>query len=179
MEELQVIVKRAAEFGFDQAAPLDCGTIMLLPEVRDMCKTGSCGQYGKNWSCPPACGELARCREQVSTYGTGILVQTVGKLEDSLDYEGMKEAEGRHKEAFLTMADWLRETFPDMLPLGSGCCTLCKVCSFPDAPCRFPGKRVSSMEAYGILVSGLCEKNGVRYYYGPGTIAYTGCYLLR
>lgn len=177
-ERVRAVLGTAAEFGFDRAAFLDCGTIELIPEVRDMCKAGTCGQYGKNWSCPPALPELSRCREQVEGYRAGILVQTVGRLEDSLDYEGMKETEERHKRAFLAMEERLREEFPDMLPLGTGCCTICKTCSYPEGPCRFPKKRISSMEAYGILVSGLCKKNGLDYYYGPDTIAYTGCYLL-
>ncbi len=178
MPKRETVLRKAEEFGFDRAVSLDCGTLKPLAQVREMCSAGTCGQYGKNWSCPPACGSLAQCGEQAAAYGTGILVQTVGRLEDSLDYEGMKEAEERHKAAFLAMAEWLRKPFPGLLPLGAGCCTLCKACTCPEAPCRFPKKRISSLEAYGILVSGLCQSNGVDYYYGAGTIAYTGCYLL-
>jgi len=29
-----------------------------------------------------------------------------------------------------------------------------------------------------MLVSEVCQKNGLKYYYGPGTIAYTSCFLL-
>ena len=65
-----------------------------------------------------------------------------------------------------------------MLALGAGCCTQCAVCSYPDSPCRFPEKMVSSMEAYGMLVLEVCQKNGMAYYYGPNTIAYTSCFLL-
>ena len=65
-----------------------------------------------------------------------------------------------------------------MLPIGAGCCTKCKVCTYPDAPCRFPDQAFSSMEAYGMLVTQVCKANGLEYYYGPCTIAYTSCYLL-
>ena len=164
--------------GFSEAALLDCGTIELREEVRRMCAADTCGMYGKNWSCPPACGSLEKCREKVRGYRFGILVQTIGELEDSWDYEGMQETEKQHKETFRKAAVLLREQYPGLLALGAGCCTVCASCSYPDGPCRFPEKRISSMEAYGIVVSDLCKANEMGYYYGPGKIAYTSCYLL-
>ncbi len=168
----------ALESGFSCAACLDVSSITLLDEVRDMCSANTCGQYGKNWACPPACGELAELRQQVGRYREGILVQTVGEVEDSMDFEAMMEIEAEHKSHFNTAARRLKEIFPGLLALGAGCCTICGQCTYPDQPCRFPGKRVSSMEAYGILVNDLCKKNHLAYYYGTDRIAYTSCYLL-
>ena len=34
------------------------------------------------------------------------------------------------------------------------------------------------MEAYGLLVSDVCLKSGVKYYYGPKTMTYTSCILI-
>ena len=170
--------KIAKQSGFTYTAFLDCNTIQLLDEVRDMCKANTCGQYDKNWACPPGCGELEECREKVAAYTWGLLVQTVGELEDSMDFEAMVETEKLHKKHFLKAAEQLREQYPDMMSLGAGSCILCKECTYPTEPCRFPNKRVSSMEAYGILVNDLCTKNNMAYYYGPDKIAYTSCYLL-
>ena len=36
----------------------------------------------------------------------------------------------------------------------------------------------SSMEAYGMVVMETCKANGMGYYYGPQSIAYTSCFLL-
>lgn len=60
----QKILELALEQGFTHTAPLDPGTLELLPEVRDMCAENSCGKYDKNWACPPACGTLEECREK-------------------------------------------------------------------------------------------------------------------
>ena len=111
-------------------------------------------------------------------YKYGIIVQTVGELEDVFDGEGMMETEARHKEYFVEFEKKLREIYPDMLAIGAGCCTKCKVCTYPDAPCRFPKQAFSSMEAYGMLVTQVCQANELQYYYGDCTIAYTSCYLL-
>ncbi len=165
--------------GFTHVVPLKVETILLQKAVRDMCAANQCGQYGKNWSCPPACGSLEECRAKVASYREGILVQTVGKLEDSFDYEGMTQLEKRHKDQFSRFQDLLYQDYPFMLPLGAGCCTRCSRCTYPDASCRLPHKRISSMEAYGMMVMQVCRDNHLDYYYGPDTLAFTGCFLLK
>ena len=80
-----MLSKIAEEAGFSAWAPLDISTIELKKEVRDMCAVNSCGQYGKRWSCPPGCGTLEECAQQVAAYQNGILVQTTGQLEDEFD----------------------------------------------------------------------------------------------
>ena len=119
-EELAAQGKAA---GFTHVVPLDISTIQLMPEVRDMCATNSCGAYGQKWSCPPGCGTLEECRQRLQGYTEGILVQTVGELEDEMDYESMQETGQRHKEAFERFYAQLRPQYPDMLAVGTGGCT--------------------------------------------------------
>lgn len=173
-EELTAL---AREMGFEHFSPLDPATIQLKQDVRDMCATNSCGRYGKCWSCPPACGDLDDCRAQIAGCTGGILVQSVGDVEDGFDFEAMMEIEETHKERFTRMHHALLEKGGKILALGAGCCTLCPTCTCPDAPCRFPEKRISSMEAFGILVLEVCKANGMSYYYGPDKMAYTSCFL--
>ena len=70
--------------------------------------------------------------------------------------------------------------FADMsalTPLKAGCCTICAKCTYPDKPCRYPSKRLSSMEAFGLFVSDICARSGLGYNYGPRTMTYTSCLL--
>jgi predicted metal-binding protein len=115
----------------------------------------------------------------MGAYGTGLIVQTTGELEDDFDYESMDAAGQRQKELFISFRDELAGEYPNMLALGNGACAICDECAYPGSPCVAPERSVSSMEAFGLLVNDVCEKNGLGYYYGPGTITYTGCYLLR
>lgn len=171
------IIQLAKETGFEEAGALDPKTIVLREEVRAMCAEGKCNAYGRNWTCPPACGDLEHCREVVTRYSEGVLFQTVGQLEDSLDYESMMEAGSTHKERVAAFADKLRQICPKALLLGAGGCRVCEKCSYPE-PCRFPDKAFSSMEAYGMVVSDVCKDNQIPYYHGQNTIAYVGCCLL-
>lgn len=169
----------AAQSGFEHYGPLDPGTIELKEEVREMCASGKCAMYDKRWSCPPGCGTLEDCRSLLAGFTHGILVQSVGELEDSFDIETMMETEATHKERFYAMRKALNELGIEALAAGAGCCTICKDCTYPDAPCRFPQQKISSMEALGMLVTEVCKANNLPYFYGENTIAYTSCFLLK
>ena len=175
--EAQELIQMALDAGFTHAGIVDGDKVRPLQEVRDMCAVNTCHRYGACWSCPPACGTLEECKERLSQYRAGLVVQVVGELEDSFDIEGLQELEKRQKEAFNKLLPQLREKMDRLLPLGTGSCTICKECTYPDAPCRFPDKAVSSMEAFGLLVNQVCTDSGLRYNYGPSTMAYTGCFL--
>ena len=174
-EQLTEIASRS---GFTAWAEMDPATLEPKQEVRDMCASNSCGQYGKRWSCPPGCGTLEECTNHLRKFPRGILVQTCGDIEDGFDFESMMEIEADHKEHVKQMYETLRKTGTEVLALGAGCCTICGQCTYPDAPCRFPEKMIASMEAYGLVVLEACKANNLKYYYGSDKIAYTSCFLL-
>ena len=174
---MEMLLSLARQAGFSHSAELDAAVLKPLTEVRDMCSDGRCRSYGKSWSCPPACGSIEYAARRISQYRRGLIVQTTGELEDEFDLQAIAAIEARHKKAFLNLARQARLLFPGCLPLSSGACSLCRKCTYPDRPCRFPGKRLSSMEAYGLLVSDVCQKSGLPYYYGPKTITFTACIL--
>ena len=175
---METLLTLAAQAGFTQAAPLEASALTARTEVRDMCAADRCHAYGRSWSCPPACGTLEQCQARMNRYKRGILLQTTGQLEDDFDAEAIWETERRHKDSFAVLARQIRQLYPACLPLTAGACTLCRTCTYPEKPCRFPYKQFSSMEAYGLLVSDVCLKTGLKYYYGPKTITYTSCILI-
>ena len=176
MKTKQELYAMALDAGFSTAAPLDVTTLEVHKEVRAMCASDKCHAYGKNWTCPPECGTLEQCAAQMRPYSNGLLLQTSGKLEDSFDYEGMMDIEAHHRKALHTFAVRMLAFYPNALCLGAGGCRVCKTCAHP-APCRFPDRACSSMEAYGLLVTEVCTRNSTPYYHGPNTITYTACVL--
>ena len=178
MEALENLKSIAKACGFDTAADMDPKTIELREEVRAMCAEGKCHAYGHNWTCPPNCGDLDYCRSVIEKCASGIIVQTIGHLEDSLDYETMMDTSKEHKKRFNVLAEKVKEIYPDAVCLGAGGCTICEKCAYPE-PCRFPDRAFSSMEGYGMLVNEVCKANNVPYYYGANTIAFCGCVLLK
>lgn len=169
----------AEEAGFSKCGKLELSSLVFMPEVRDMCRADLCHSYGKNWCCPPACGTIEEAAARAKNYSFGILVQTIGETEDDFDYEGMQAAADKHDKHFACMLKMLRELGYEVWALGAGACKLCTVCTYPDAPCRFPNEAYFSMEASGLWVSKICELSSLPYYYGKNTITYTGCFLLK
>lgn len=179
MTEQQKWIEMGLECGFTHVVQLNASTIKLNDEVRAMCASNKCRMYNTNWSCPPGCGTLAALRKRISRYHEGILVQTVGELEDDLDGEGMMAAQDQHQRNFARLHALLLTCNPDLMAIGAGACTRCSRCSYPEAPCRFPNQMTSSMEAMGMLVLQICRDNGLQYYYGSHAIAYTSCFLIK
>ena len=121
-------------------------------------------------------GTLEECKAQMQAYDNAILLQAVGKTESEYDYEYIMEAGMRHVASLERFAEALRADHPEALCLGAGMCRICPECAYPE-PCRFPDKRLSSMEAYGLFVTGVTQTTELEYYYGNGTIAYAACCL--
>ena len=166
----------ASDAGFDHWGLFRVAELRFLPEVRAACEQNRCGAYGKNWSCPPACGSLAECEERTKAFSWGVLLQTTGQMEDDFDVEVMLEAERVQKERFEAFLGRLGEE-EWFLALGVGACTICEKCTYPDEPCRFPARSHPSMEAFGLQVTDVCRAAETLYYYGPRTITYSCCVL--
>jgi predicted metal-binding protein len=171
----------ALSCGFSHVKELKPATIKTYAEVRAACADDKCGAYGKNWACPPLCGELDECAVRLKKYSTGLLLQSTGILEDEFDFEAMTATGEEHGKRLLDFAQKIRglgtSVLSDALILGAGACKRCEKCAAPDAPCRFPDKMISSMEAFGMIVSEVCSANDLPYYYGKGTLTYVGCAL--
>ena len=178
MSTTEEILSLAKECGFTHVGELNMEALEFMPAVRDMCSADRCQKYGRSWTCPPGCGTLEEVAANAARYHRGVLLQTTAQLEDDFDIEAMQRAEVDQKQSFAAFVEHLRQEYPDCLPMATGGCTLCPQCTYPDAPCRFPKKAIPSMEAYGLLVSKVCEKSGQPYYYGPRTLTYTSCVLI-
>jgi len=173
----EIIAYAKEVIGFSEVGELNTKALVFMPEVRDMCAANRCKAYGRTWTCPPACGTLEEITEKAKQYQNGIIVQSVGQMEDDFDVETMMETEQTQKEKFYELVAYLRGQGIDILPMACGACTTCKKCSYPDEPCRFPDKAIPSMEAYGIFVSKLCSDSGMKYNHGKNTIAFISCVL--
>lgn len=175
MDRAQILAS-AEKIGFEAIGTLEPATLSPREEVRDMCASGKCKEFGKRWSCPPGCGSLEECTARFRGFDQGLLLQSVAQLEDCFDGEGMMRAEELHKQRLFALREALRGE-PHVLVVGAGCCTVCAQCTYPGEPCRFPDRMIVSMEACGLLVSQVLKENNMAYYYGSDKIAYTGCVL--
>lgn len=175
--DLSALLKKAIECGAFNASIVLVSEIETDTYFRGLCKANYCGNYGRNWMCPPFIGEIDELIEKLKEFRYALVYQTVGVLEDSYDFEGMMAAQEKHDELALKLRKVTSDILNDtrLLHLGAGGCRVCEVCAKrSDEPCRHPDRASSSLEAYGINVSRLSEKAGMKYTNGQDTVTYFG-----
>ena len=151
---------------------IDPKTIIFRYEFLEKCQMNYCGRYNKSWSCPPAIGDVLKIQDYVLSFSKAYLYQMVFPLEDSYDYESMEKGRNEIMAETLALNSLLLETEDIFCILSAGSCQVCKDCTYPDKPCRFPEKMLFSMESLGIDVAVLAREYGMKYYHGPLTITY-------
>ncbi len=150
--------------------------IPFSPEVQRMCRSNQCGKYGTCWTCPPG-ANTQKLQEEIGGYATAWVFTCQFRLEDSFDFEGMMEGQ-RQTQGFLrSIMEKLRTNGLEFMALGCEGCRICRPCTYPAGPCRFPELAVPTVEACGIDVVELTKRTGLRYCNGAGTVTYF-CILL-
>ena len=173
------LIGKVLELGATKSSVIDVNSIVFDPVFREICASNACGQYGKCWTCPPDAGDIDKLIAEAKGYSYALVYQTVSRLEDSFDFEGMIEAGNTHNR----LAQEIRKAFSNAdfskaLHLGAGGCRLCKVCAKKtNESCRHPDLAMRSLEAYGIHVSKLAELAGMKYINGQDTVTYFGAVL--
>jgi predicted metal-binding protein len=147
---------------------ISTGDLIFSPELHKACEQNVCGNYNKNWGCPPGNGTLEELKAKILAFPKAMVFTTKYDQEDSFDFEGMQVAGENHRKLTVEIMERFGKTNP---VYGAGCCTICKECSYPE-PCRFPGKAVSAVEAAGISVGDLSRTAGVKYNNGEATVTY-------
>ena len=176
MDIRQEITEKAPSLGIYQCGFVSTAEINVSPMVRTMCEKNVCGAYGKTWACPPGVGDIDECLRRMRAFTTAFHFSTRHELEDSYDFEGMTDGKKAHEAIVPGVVAFFREKFgKDMMVLSTEGCRRCPKCTYPDAPCRFPDRAFTSMEAYGLLVTDVCKSADTPYYYGKNTVTFTSC----
>ena len=176
------LITDSLQKGATCAGIIDVSQIAFSQELRNLCKQNACGKYGTNWMCPPGVGELEPLKARVSEYKKGLVVQTVHKIIDSFDFEGMMDAGKVHNEIFRNIVSKIKEQYmkDEILILSAGACDICPKCTYIDGKeCRFPEKAIPSIESYGINVAALVQSCDIPYTNGPNTVSYVGLILFK
>ena len=182
MLNIKNLTEEIKNLGISAATVFPVGEIKFDDIFRKMCRDNLCGRYGKNYKCPPAVGEPEELKNEVLTYDYAILIQTIHPLEDSFDFEGMGEGGKIHAKNIENASEYIKANLnPEkMLALGAGGCGLCEKCGAAEngAPCRFPDRAISSVEAYCMDVAHMTTSHGLNYINGENTVSYVAVFLV-
>ncbi len=178
---MEQVRQQAILLGAYRAEVVDVADISLDASFRTLCESNACGNYGRNYTCPPDAGDIHDLMNQIKDYQRALVYQTVGTLEDSYDFEGMMEAGFLHNQLAQKLWDFTDEMgITEVLHLGAGGCRLCEVCGKREGiPCRHPKRAMRSLETYGINVSLLAPLANMKYINGQNTVTYFGTIFMK
>ena len=157
---------------------IDPKEIPFSQSVVEACRENRCGKYGTCWTCPPGVGNINDLQKRITNYKECLIFTCKHTLEDSFDFEGMREAGKTTQKLLLDILKDVKNDGVDYMAMGCEGCIICEKCTYPDAPCRFPEKAIPSIEACGISVVDLARNIGINYNNGPCTVTYF-CAILR
>lgn len=166
------VLRRLTSLGAHACGEVAVAEIVRRSVFREACMQNRCGSYGKSWTCPPAEDGFA-FEDAAALAEHAVVFQHTAPLEDSFDADGMAAAQGAFQELCLRAA----ESFPDGRVFGTGPCTACAKCAYPE-PCRRGRPPQQNLEAACVDVAKLCEAAGLPYMREQPSVTYTGLLLL-
>jgi len=173
MKEIEkIIFQKKEELNIHEYAFINSEEVIFSEEVRAICKSNGCGMYGKSWACPPVVGSVKSCEERCRKFKYAFVFTSSTYIEDKYDVEEWLRILVIHEKITDCIVKIFRSEFKEILPLSTEGCRVCKTCTYPDKPCRFPGRMYPATEGFGILVTQLAKEANIRYNNGENNLTY-------
>lgn len=154
------MIEIAVEEGFADAAVISTKELVFRPEFRMICEDNACGNYGRNYGCPPACGPVEEMRQRMLSFEHALVFQSMTEMEDVFDASATKSVKKNHTALTLkVLKRYEKEGLPlTGLTIMAGPCNFCAQCKLLSGePCVFPDMRFSCLSAYCIDSNQLAE----------------------
>ena len=171
MLDREKLEQQLCELPLYQYAFLNTEDLVFTERVRKICES-ECPMYNTNWACPPAVGTVDECHTRCMVYPQALMISSVTEVKDIANIDETLATRAPHEALTRQVTQLVRAQCSDTLTLSTESCVHCARCTWPDAPCRFPDKARSAMEALGIDVVALAADRGITYDHGAGTVTY-------
>ena len=162
------LIEAFIRLGFDEYRKISTGELIFSQDVFKQCEKNTCGNFGKNYGCPPLAGSEEERKLRVLSHRDAFVISKIVSFTSRKEMQNSTELLNRiHRE--------LRQEFEDedVLIMGPGPCTVCKKCSAIDGlPCRYPEKTQYSLEGSGIDVVRMSKELNMTYNAGGGRIGF-------
>ena len=154
----EYIETKITEYPIFEYAFFDPSEINFYEAVRTICKL-ECPQYGNSWSCPPAVGTLAECKERCLGYEHAFIFSTISEVSDILNMDEMLATRCEHIEIVEAIKTNIFGEHEDKLILTA---------------CKHQDKMYPCVESHAISVTDICEKHQLSFLNGYNVITWFG-----
>lgn len=179
MTEME-IRNAALQDGFTYAEWMDVKDLQFDGSLRKYCVENLCGNYGKNYACPPDCGTPEEMEKKVRKFDRALVLETVQQVENLMDSGEIKTVRARHNKMSWEFIHKIQSDQMDEMAVMAGPCAVCKTCAKAEGePCRFPEQVASCLSAYCIVAEKMANHCGMPYWCGENKVAFFSIYLYR
>ena len=173
---MEYIVKEALLSGFTNAKYVDNLKVECEDRIRAFCNPLYCWNMTKNWICPPACGTVQECYQNIKHFEKGVILVSMTDLTPPVEMDYYKQLNVEHNLRLKSLLEKLEDKY-ELFPLTSGGCIFCEKCTYPN-PCIKPQLKMNSLSAYGIDVTKLCHNEGIEFSFRPDRVYYIALLLV-
>lgn len=151
---------------------IDPRKLEFSERIRYICKA-ECPMYGKTWACPPAVGEVDKCREKCLSYNSCLMVGTITEVEGEYNMEKSLATRPEHEKLTNEIRSLFRQQGIEPYILSTEACAACERCAYLDGlPCRLPGRMHPCIESHGINMIPTLEENGLEFNFAADVITW-------
>lgn len=180
MKNYSKICKDIISLGADKVCCTDVSEIVFNRDFRKSCEENLCGNYGKNYTCPPYAGTAEELIAKVKGYSKAFVIVCTEKIKGYNDTAGIQLADKRIAEAAQLACEYAQNNnFDYMVISGSNCkkCTPCRAVTGQECP--HPDKAFISLSAFCIDIAKLAENCGIKMVWDGSEVSYFAMLLIK
>lgn len=178
--DVNTIYEIAAEAGFDDAAVIETEDLQFVPAFRALCEENDCGNYGRNYGCPPHCGTTQEMEDKVRKYRRAVVFQSKTAVADVMDPVLTKPIKKSHIQKTRRAMKRMEEAGMEMdgFAIMCGPCNFCAVCALQEGkPCPHEDMRFSCLSAYCINATELARHCHMEMEWGGNQATFFSMYV--
>ena len=174
------MIELGREAGFAAVEVISTEDLVFNHSFRMFCEQNACGNYGKNYGCPPYCGTPEEMEERVRRYEKAVVFQSDTPVEDIYDDNETKVIKKKHTKMTLEVMEKYGEEGIAGEAVMAGPCNFCEECKMEGGePCINEKMRFSCLSAYCIDAGQMASTCGMDMVWGGDTVSFFSLFLFQ
>ncbi len=152
------IIENIIDIGADRVNLVDVKEIEFKPKLRVLCEDNICGNYGKNYSCPPYSGTVEEHIKKFKNYDKAIVFYTIENISGLEDKIKIDKAIKKIQDITVNVNNFISNLGIEHMTIGSTACKICSPCKISEnKECPFKNNVFTSLSSFCIDIESLSK----------------------